>query len=317
MEKTVGAAGALLALCLLGSCSSKNDGVSGAGGAAGRAGGVSGAGGSGFGGSDFGGSGFGGGALDGSGGSGLSSGGAGRAGASGAEGHADAGGNAGGNAGGQAGLGNVAGQGGASACNDLIEDAGCADAKQTTRDFQSGVFGACGHWTDNGNGTGWILYDAFGGFGVDVATGRGWHTSSKAGSLNRDDSAKFCEGLELGPLKDWRLPSVDEARSLGAGCAETAPGGSCPIADPSCLTKSCAYNDDCESCKGSAGHYYCRPEISVCLTFHTSSACADCDVPSSWTYGVINGNFYPQAASGGLWPVCVMDAVPRGIPCEL
>jgi hypothetical protein len=68
------------------------------------------------------------------------------------------------------------------------------------------------------------------------------------------NAVNYCEGLSWGGHDDWRLPHIDEFRSLIRGCPqnELGPGNTCPI------THECSYStgenntcgiDFCEGCE--------------------------------------------------------------------
>jgi hypothetical protein len=206
------------------------------------------------------------------------------------------------------------------ACGQVITNAGCADADGTTTDFQSGEFQGCLHWRDLGDGQGWIYYDTNGGFHYDLSTSLGWVVRTDTFS-SQADAADFCANFSVAGLSDWRLPTIDEARSLAGGCDNTAPGGSCPLSDSGCLSSSCGIGPDCTSCvyglgANLPGNGYCRADVMVCNDFHTSSSCPDCSTAGDWRYNPANGNFFASAAADAIFPVCVMDHIPRAVPCR-
>jgi hypothetical protein len=199
----------------------------------------------------------------------------------------------------------------------------CNDGNAATQDFYSATYG-CGHKRDANpsDDQAWITYDT--GFSVDVPTGLGWTLVS--GSRRRRRSRSFvgataaCDGLSIAGLSAWRLPTIDEARSLAAGCPKTAPGGSCPISDANgylSIDGSGYLTAACESCYGLAGPHaggeYCKVDTTICAYFHTSSICTDCDPVKDWRYSAVNGNFFPGNEGDGIATVCV-GAVPGGIP---
>lgn len=205
-------------------------------------------------------------------------------------------------------------------CGQVISNAGCADADGTTTDFQSGEFQGCLHWRDLGEGHGWIYYETFGGFHYDLGTSLGWVVRTDI-SVTQAEAADFCANFSVAGLSDWRLPTIDEARSLAGGCDNTAPGGSCPLSDSSCLDSSCGLGTGCTSCQSGLGpnlpgNSYCRADVMVCNNFHTSSLCPDCSTPGDWRYGPGNGNFFASAADDAIFPVCVMENIPRAVPCR-
>ncbi len=156
------------------------------------------------------------------------------------------------------------------------------------------------------------------GFAVDQKTGLGWLARPSEGTKTLAEVEAFCADLTVQGLSDWRVPTIDEARSLAAGCSATAPGGSCALSDPSCLGASCGLSGQCTSCTWGAGPKsgsYCRAEATICLGFHTTSTCSDCMSPGNWSYGPGNGNFYSNATTNPTFAVCVMSNVPNGVPC--
>lgn len=205
-------------------------------------------------------------------------------------------------------------------CADMLENAACADAKAGTLDFESPHYLGCGHWTDLGNGEGWVEYGETlsQGFAVDQKTGLGWLMRPNEGPMTLAQVEAFCADLNVQGLDAWRVPTIDEARSLAAGCSATAPGGTCPLSDSTCLTASCGLSNQCTSCTwgdGPKSGSYCRPEATVCGGFHTTSTCSDCMTPGNWSYGPGNGNFFSNAATNQAHAVCVMSNVPNGVPC--
>lgn len=53
-----------------------------------------------------------------------------------------------------------------------------------------------------------------------------------------DVAKAFCEDSEIGSYTDWRLPTIEELRSLIKGCPGTQTGGACPALN-SCTTSDC------------------------------------------------------------------------------
>ena len=192
----------------------------------------------------------------------------------------------------------------------------CDDGNAASFDFYHPTYG-CGHKFDanpNDNDA-WITYDA--GFHVDVATGLGW--ALLAGSRNAPAAVAACLAHSVAGLGDWRIATIDDARSIAGGCAPTAAGGSCTIDDPGCLATACGQaSPACDSCTGGQGPNngaYCKIDVAVCTHFHTSSLCTDCGDASvmDWIYGTSNGNFLPFNSLSGIPTACV-SAVPGGVP---
>jgi hypothetical protein len=184
----------------------------------------------------------------------------------------------------------------------------CNDSKPETQDFFSAIHG-CGHITDHapGGSDGWTYYDA--GFYVDQRTGVAWTPLKSAAAL--EPAIVECDALILGGSVSWRLPTIDEVRgSFAAGCAKTAPNGSCTIHDPSALSTENVYNAECESCLGSATSAYCAPNVPFCTWLQTSSICSDCEPTKNWHYGPGNGNFAAIPVTDSLGVSCVSVGLP-------
>jgi hypothetical protein len=95
-----------------------------------------------------------------------------------------------------------------------------------------------GPLTDNGNGT-----------ATDPATGLLWQIAAPAVPRFWTDAQAYCASLNLAGHGDWRLPDIDELRSLIRGCPATEPGsgGQCGVT-AQCLDESCG--EWCLGCNG-------------------------------------------------------------------
>jgi hypothetical protein len=73
----------------------------------------------------------------------------------------------------------------------------------------------------------------------DPATNLSWQDPHKDAftpddtGLTQKDAIRYCEELVLGGYDDWRLPSIDELRTLIRGNPDTETGGDCPVHDNS------------------------------------------------------------------------------------
>ena len=90
---------------------------------------------------------------------------------------------------------------------------------------------------------------------LDSETELAW--SSKFDSMGWEDAVSYCEDLEEAGYTDWRLPTIDEIRTLVQNCEETMAGGLCQISDPNALaTTDYGYDScHCEYISDNGGHY--------------------------------------------------------------
>ena len=84
-----------------------------------------------------------------------------------------------------------------------------------------------------------------------------WQSPGDTTSMLLGNATNYCETLGEGGHDDWRLPTVDELRSLLRGCEETETGGACAVVDGS--TTAVFVAEDCNGCGYLAG-----PRIDGC-----------------------------------------------------
>ncbi len=104
---------------------------------------------------------------------------------------------------------------------------------------------------------------------IDPKSGLTWEMGTNL-SVAFATAQTYCANLDLGGHTDWRLPSIDELRTLIAGCPSTMTGGSCPIHD-SCTSSACI-TGDCSGCPAGAGPgqngLYLAPGLETTLDTH-------------------------------------------------
>ena len=64
--------------------------------------------------------------------------------------------------------------------------------------------------------------------------------------LHLDEAVEYCQTARDGGFTDWRLPTIDELRTLVVNCPALEPGGTCKVSEKKhCLSESCYNEDDC------------------------------------------------------------------------
>jgi Protein of unknown function (DUF1566) len=90
-----------------------------------------------------------------------------------------------------------------------------------------------------------------GGVWEDSDSGLMWQNTQNE-TVIWQDAIDYCEALALDGETDWRLPSINELRSLIRGCTETETDGACGVTD-SCVDSSTCWDSICLSCSEGGG----------------------------------------------------------------
>lgn len=83
----------------------------------------------------------------------------------------------------------------------------------------------------------------------DSSSGLIW--SRKKSNLNWQDAYHYCPANTDGDYTDWRLPTIDELRTLIKNCPATETGGECEIITD-CQYTSC-FSEACAGCSSESG----------------------------------------------------------------
>jgi hypothetical protein len=99
---------------------------------------------------------------------------------------------------------------------------------------------------------------------ADPDSGLIWQNPPYGEGACWDAAVEYCEALGNG----WRLPNINELRSLIRGCPQNELGGECGLSDPDCLDGSCT--DGCVVCEslqgpGNSGCYWDAELRGSCL----------------------------------------------------
>ena len=96
----------------------------------------------------------------------------------------------------------------------------------------------------------------------DSSTGHIW--SEMASGMEWQAAKEYCAGLNSsnygGYSSGWRLPTIDELRTLIKNCPRSQTDGSCAVKDPGCLSRSDCWSPDCYycDCRDDNGGYYSK-----------------------------------------------------------
>ncbi len=131
---------------------------------------------------------------------------------------------------------------------------------------------------------------------VDPISGLTWQVTPTGGLMFWSAAQIHCDDLVLAGLSNWRLPSINELRSLIRGCPATMTGGSCNIADDGCLAPSCQ-NSSCDGCEltknlGKDGMYWPYEVAGSCCGYWSISSTEDTDPVQAWGVGFGNGSVF-------------------------
>lgn len=80
---------------------------------------------------------------------------------------------------------------------------------------------------------------------TDAATGLAWSEKTIHSKI-WSEAVFYCENLEEFGVKKWRLPNIDELRTLVQECRGTVTGGECMVSDArGCLSYDSCWSTSC------------------------------------------------------------------------
>jgi len=123
---------------------------------------------------------------------------------------------------------------------------------------------------------------------VDEASQLQWPRTVNVSGMSWSEASATCAFLRLCGLDDWRLPTIDELRTLIDGCDATAPGGACGVTD-SCASDAC-WRTDCMSCPTLTGGTYLTSSLERNDGITFSSTTRAGDITTVYTL------YYPRAS---------------------
>jgi hypothetical protein len=117
---------------------------------------------------------------------------------------------------------------------------------------------------------------------TDPATKLTWQVPSAVTVMDWYEAVEYCDNLYV-EGDGWRLPSIDELRSLIRDCPATQAGGSCGVSDE-CLDMWECLTDTCNGCEDGGCNW--PPELfyegeSNCVTSYWSSSTYHAVIPGT------------------------------------
>ncbi len=129
----------------------------------------------------------------------------------------------------------------------------------------------------------------------DTARNLMWQEPPASGTFTLSEAQAYCNTLQLYDHDDWRLPTIDELRSLLRGCI---PSCSVSVSCPSSSSLSCADGclDGCFTSKGpGADGCYWDPALSgSCFDYWSSTEATDAGSsgPYYWNLAFDDGTLH-------------------------
>ena len=117
-----------------------------------------------------------------------------------------------------------------------------------------------------------------------------------ASEMNWSSAKQYCENLSEGGYTDWRLPNIDELRTLIKNCPKSETGGQCKVSERSgCLSSNCWQPRGSCFCED-GGDYSKLGDTGVLWSSSTSSDSTDLAWRVNFVYGgyvhYFNKSFY-------------------------
>ncbi len=109
----------------------------------------------------------------------------------------------------------------------------------------------------------------------DPVLGIAWQVAPTAFGVDWYEADDHCQNLIFAGSGGWRMPDIDEMRSIVRGCPATEPGGACQVST-SCTNWNDCSDDACDGCERSEG-----PENG--FYWPDGFGCEDCENAFFWS----------------------------------
>lgn len=127
----------------------------------------------------------------------------------------------------------------------------------------------------------------------DNVAGLCWENPPIDSLQNWTSSTAYCGDLSLNGLDNWRLPTVDESRSLIKGCPVNEIGGECAVTDEGGV--GVGWSELCAPCQsgegpGEDGCYWDDALDGSCVSYYWTSTTDAEDNEFAWGVGLEIGH---------------------------
>jgi hypothetical protein len=149
--------------------------------------------------------------------------------------------------------------------------------------------------------------ESSGGTWRDLSSELVWQNPPLGGEMTWQEAVDYCQTLSITERVAWRLPTIDELRSLVRGCAGTVTDGACGVTG-ACTDNYCIESGGCSACTyqdGPADGCYRPDEIEgACTQVWSSTPVGDLD-NYVWSVDFTYGSVYYYSADYGNFVWCV------------
>jgi len=104
------------------------------------------------------------------------------------------------------------------------------------------------------------------------------------------EAVGYCEVLEEGEYADWRLPTINELRTIIINCPDTMPEGACKVSDPDCLIEDCHW-EKC-SCNGDGDSFSALGDGSIRTLWSSSFSPSPFYSSHAWVVSFAHDSIY-------------------------